>query len=60
MTFAMIFTYKVVSQVVLQHHIAAALTCISALQYMRLSYMPTNVQEWGLKLVNISTKVMTL
>ena len=42
MTFVMIFTYKVVSQIVLQHHIAAASTCISALQYMRFSYMPTN------------------
>ena len=42
MTFVIIFTYKVVSQIVLQHHIAAASTCISALQYMRFSYMPTN------------------
>ena len=29
MTFVMIFTYKVVSQIILQHHIAAASTCIS-------------------------------
>ena len=30
MTFVMIFTYKVVSQIVLQHHIAAATTCTRA------------------------------
>ena len=29
------------------------------LRYIRFSYMPTNVEEWGLKLVNIITKVMT-
>ena len=29
---------QVVSQIVLQHHIAAASTCISAVQYMRFSF----------------------
>ena len=42
MTFVIIFTYKLVSQVVLQHHIAAMATCIGALLYLRLSYMPMN------------------
>ena len=40
--FVMIFAHKVVSQFVLQHHLAAAATCISALLYLRFSYMPTN------------------
>ena len=42
MTFVMMFTYKVVSQIVLQHHLAAAATWIRALVYMRFGYMPTN------------------
>ena len=37
LTFVMIFTYKVVSQVVLQHHIAAAATCISAVAILGLA-----------------------
>ena len=42
MTFVMIFTYKLVSQVVLQHSVAVAATCVGALPYMWFSYMPTN------------------
>ena len=42
MTFVMIFTYKVVSLFVQQHHLASAATCISVLLYLKFSYMPTN------------------
>ena len=44
MTFVVIFTYKVVSQVILQHRVADASTCTSALQIMRYSYMPLGMR----------------
>ena len=54
-TFVMI-TYRVVSQIVLQHHIASASTCI---QCSTVREVQLHAHKRLLKLVNIITKVMT-
>ena len=58
MTFVMMFTHKVISQVVLQHHIhaAAAATYIGAVEYM--ATCPQTASNEASMCVNFITKVM--